>query len=198
MVADVGSAGTNGRALSGDRYGDIEELYRRLSGRLERLVRRDVHAPEPVIEDACQFAWSRLVHHSDRVRRETALAWLAATAVHEAFKLLRRANRELSLDLTLEVAGDSAIHPRAPATEELFEQRERIAGIGRLPQRQQRLLWLQALGLSYAEMAVHEGSSVRTVERQLQRARHRLAGRNDNDNAANRPGPPALCRVDLE
>ena len=55
-----------------------------------------------MIEDACQFAWSRLLHHSDRVHRETALAWLATTAVREAFRLLRRDRRELSLDAELE------------------------------------------------------------------------------------------------
>ena len=69
--------------------GDVGELYGLLSGRLEQLVRLDVRAPDVVIEDACQFAWSRLLHHRHRVYRETVLTWLARTAVHEAFKLLR-------------------------------------------------------------------------------------------------------------
>jgi RNA polymerase sigma factor (sigma-70 family) len=153
---------------------NVEDLYRRFAAPLERLVRRDVHAPEPVIEDACQFAWTRLIHHSGRVRTETALSWLATTAVHEAFKLLRRGVRELSLDAAMEAGGEAIVHPRTPGTDELFEQRERIAGVLRLPERQQRLLWLQALGLSYAELARHEGSTVRTVERQLQRARRHV------------------------
>ena len=46
-----------------------------------------------MIEDACQFAWGRLVVHSRRVRAEAALAWLAATAVHEALQLIRRDRR---------------------------------------------------------------------------------------------------------
>jgi hypothetical protein len=53
--------------------GDVGDLYRALAPRLEQIVRLDVRAPDPVIEDACQFAWSRLVYHSHRVRRETAL-----------------------------------------------------------------------------------------------------------------------------
>src|SRR5256714_15535245 len=92
--------------------GDIGELYGLLARRLERIVRLDVRAPDVVIEDACQFAWSRLVHHRARVRRDGALSWLAKTAVHEAFKLIRRADRELSLDAALETLGDAAV----PAT----------------------------------------------------------------------------------
>lgn len=162
------------------RDGDIAELYRSLSGRVEQIVRRDVKAPDPVIEDACQFAWSRFVHHRDRVRRETALPWLVRTAVHEAFKLIRRDNRELSLDAALETTSGSALDDglplcvRTPAPEELLEHRERLAEIRRLPERQQRLLWLHAAGLSYAEMARYEGYTLRTVERQLLRAKHRL------------------------
>jgi len=68
----------------------VAELYRELSGRLEQIVRFDVRAPESVIEEACQFAWGRLMDHRHRVRRESALSWLARTAVREAFKLRRR------------------------------------------------------------------------------------------------------------
>jgi RNA polymerase sigma factor (sigma-70 family) len=167
--------------------GDIEELYGLFARRLEHIVRLDVRAPEVVIEDACQFAWSRLVHHRHRVHRETVMSWLARTAVHEAFKLLRRDRREVSLEADCEQAAP-ALTPRATlnaamtfssamAPHDLVETRERLSGLRRLPERQQRVLWLHALGLSYAEIAVHEACTVRTVERQLVRARHRL--RND-------------------
>ena len=151
---------------------DVGELYGRLAQRLEQIVRVDVRAPDAVIEDACQFAWSRLLHHRHHVRRETVLTWLIHTAVHEAIKLLRRDRRELSVE------GDwdaYMIRPDlAPAPFELIERRERLGGICRLPERQQRVLWLHVLGLSYAEIAQREGCTVRTVERQLLRARQRL------------------------
>jgi RNA polymerase sigma factor (sigma-70 family) len=149
---------------------DMGDLYRALAGQLERRVRRDVRAPDVVIEDACQFAWTRLVGKSEGVRRETALAWLAKTAVHEAFKLTRRDARELSLDAALHRAGGE---PSCSA-EELFEYSDRLAELRSLPHRQQRLLWLSAAGLSYTEMAIHEGCTRRTVERQLLRAKRRL------------------------
>jgi RNA polymerase sigma factor (sigma-70 family) len=153
--------------------GDVGELYGQLARRLEHIVRLDVRAPDVVIEDACQFAWSRLLDHRHRVHRETVMSWLARTAVHEAFKLVRRDGRELSLDA--DYVDDRPPGPGSPATpHELIECRERLAGVRRLPERQQRVLWLHALGLSYAEIAVEEGCTERTVERQLLRARQRV------------------------
>ncbi len=147
--------------------GDVGELYGQLARRLESIVRLDVRAPDAVIEDACQFAWSRLLHHRHRVHREAAMSWLARTAVHEAFKLLRRGRRDAPLEAAIEQAAPASPH-------ELVERRERLAGIGDLPERQQRVLWLHALGLSYAEIALQEGCTERTVERQLLRARLRV------------------------
>lgn len=147
---------------------------------LEQIVRLDVRAPDVVIEDACQFAWLRLLHHRHRVHRESVLSWLAATAVHEAFKLLRRCGRELSLDVALDEAASGSLAPRpvppcsASTPHELIEDRERLLQVGCLPERQQRLVWLHAFGLTYAEMAEHEGCTLRTVDRQLLRAKHRL------------------------
>ena len=153
---------------------DVAQLYEELAPRLRSIVSRDVTAPPAVIEDACQFAWSRLIDHRERVCMETAPAWLATTAVREAFKLLRRRNREESLDAAVDEVGEASVHPRSTATEDLYEQRQKIAEVRRLPLRQQRLVWLQALGLSYAEMAAHEGATMRTVERQLVSARRQI------------------------
>jgi RNA polymerase sigma factor (sigma-70 family) len=156
------------------RTSDIADLYEQLALRLEQIVRSDVRAPEPVIEDACQFAWSRLVDHAGRVRHETALGWLAKTAVREARRMARREGRELSLDATVEAAGDRVLLSIAPGPDELVERHERLGHIALLPERQQRLLWLHALGLSYVEMAVQTGDTRRTVERQLLRAKRSI------------------------
>jgi RNA polymerase sigma factor (sigma-70 family) len=156
--------------------GDVGQLYGALAGRLEQIVRLDVRAPETVIEDACQVAWCRLLDHSQRVHRETVMAWLARTAVHEAFKLLRRDRRELSLDAAVDDDdGEHSLLAIAPVTpEQLLEHRERIREVGRLSERQQRAVWLHAFGLNYVEIATHEGCTRRTAERQLLRARAAL------------------------
>jgi RNA polymerase sigma factor (sigma-70 family) len=151
---------------------DIARIYRDLSAPLEQVVRRLVGDSDPVVEDACQFAWSRLIRHRARVREETAFGWLAQTAIHEAFKLSRRRARDLSLDYELEQGAD----PVSPEPEpwELLAQRELVAGVRKLAVRSQRFVWLHAIGLSYTEMAAHERCTIRTVDRQLSRARRRL------------------------
>ncbi|HUO70262.1 MAG TPA: sigma-70 family RNA polymerase sigma factor [Solirubrobacteraceae bacterium] len=148
---------------------DVAELYRAQSTRLEQIVRLDVRAPEPVVQDACQVAWSRLLRHAGQVRPDTALAWLATTAVREARRLNRRERRELSLEAEADLCRTAA-----PGPDELAARRERLGLIASLPERQQRLVWLHAFGLSYAEMASSTGCTVRTVERQLLRAKARL------------------------
>jgi RNA polymerase sigma factor (sigma-70 family) len=154
--------------------GDVDELYRLLAPRLRQIVRSHVRASETVIEDACQIAWSRLLRRSDHVCRETVLSWLATTAVREAFKLSRRDRRELSLDAELERAGELPLASGTPGPAEVVELRERLGEVRRLPERQQRLLWMHAAGLTYVEIADRTGDSLRTVERQLLRAKGRL------------------------
>jgi len=154
---------------TGAGVGDVAELYGRMARRLEQIVRGDVRAPDAVIEDACQFAWSRLWHHRDRVHRESVMTWLVRTAVHEAFKLLRRDGRDLSLEAT-----DETLLRLQAAPAELIERRERLAELRGLSERQQRAVWMQALGWNYAEIAGREQCTVRTVERQLLRARQRI------------------------
>lgn len=154
---------------------EVAELFADQASRVRRLVRAGVRAPEPTVEDACQLAWVRLFQRRDRVRRDTATAWLVRTAIREAVKQMHRDGRELSLDALAEEAGDHAA-PSTPALlDELIEQRSRLESIQILPERQQRLVWLQGLGLTYTEMAGQTGATRRTVERQLLRAKRTLA-----------------------
>ncbi len=161
---------------------DVAEAFRLLGPRLEQIVRLNLSASDAVVEEACQAAWGRLLDHHDHVRTDSALSWLATTAVREALKLLRLERRQLSLEEAIERGREGALGlgllPRAaapaPGPEALVERRERLAALSVLPRRQQRLLWLRGLGLSYAEIARHTGDSTRTVERQLLQARRRL------------------------
>jgi RNA polymerase sigma factor (sigma-70 family) len=153
---------------------EVAELFAEQEVRVRRLVRTCVQAPEPLIEDACQVAWIRLLLCRDRVRRETATAWLVKTAVHETFKLMRRSGRELPLDALTEGSGSRPAVSAPELLDELVEQRARLDSIRILPERQQRLIWLHGLGLTYAEMAGQTSTTRRTVERQLLRARRTL------------------------
>jgi RNA polymerase sigma factor (sigma-70 family) len=153
---------------------EIEELYRELARRLEQIVRREVRAPAPLIEDACQFAWWRLVVHAHRVERTVALSWLAKTAVHEALKLIRRAERDLSLQARLEGDGDRPTPSLALGPGEIAEHRAQLELLYTLPVRQRAAVLLQAAGFSYEETADNLGVSLRTVERQIMRGREKL------------------------
>lgn len=151
---------------------DVERAYQALARRLERVVALDVRAPAPVIEDACQVAWARLIDHAGAVSGESALPWLARTAAREACRMLRREQRELSLESDLE--GGDWIVGSGPLPYTRAEQRERLSLLDALPVRQQRLMWLHAVGLSYGEIARVAGCTPRTVERQLLRAKRKI------------------------
>jgi DNA-directed RNA polymerase specialized sigma24 family protein len=106
------------------------------------------------------------------------LGWLATTAVREVFKLSRRQAREPSLEAALEEPdglADAVAWIGCP--ERAVEASERIGALRALPERQQRLLWLQASGLSYGEISGQTGDTIRTVERQLHSARLALKAR---------------------
>ncbi|MBV9819149.1 MAG: sigma-70 family RNA polymerase sigma factor [Solirubrobacterales bacterium] len=170
MVRTAGGGGAAPGTLE-----DVGELYAQHAASVRRRVGAGVRAPDPLIEDACQIAWSRLVHHRTRVHRETATSWLVRTAIHEALRLIRRGGRELSLDELVDGNSEAQGSRTPQLLDELVEQRAVLDAIRILPERQGRLLWLQALGFTYAEIAGETGDTTRTVERQLARGRRRLA-----------------------
>jgi RNA polymerase sigma factor (sigma-70 family) len=153
---------------------EVADLYPVLADRLRRLVRRQVNAPEALIEDACQVAWSRLLRDHARVPRGSALGWLTTTAGREALRSLNRQAREVPLDDPAESEQLATLAARAAGPEQIAEWRDKLAEVRCLPDRQQKLVWLHATGQTYAEIGVGTGDTTRTVERQLLRARQRL------------------------
>src|ERR1700743_1897754 len=154
--------------------GEVAELYASAAGLVRGQVCSEVTAPEAVIDDACQFAWIRLLHHRHRVGRDRAVSWLITRALHEVFKLVRRAGHDLSLEQLLEETGDLRINRTVPAPEEAVGARLRLRALQQPPGRPERLIWLKGLGFDYSEMAAETGTTVRTVERQLMKARRNL------------------------
>jgi RNA polymerase sigma factor (sigma-70 family) len=155
---------------------DFADLYAELAAQLRPIVRSSVRgAPDAVIDDACQIAWSRLLRRWSKVRREAALPWLVRTASRAALRSLRRSSRELSLEALCDAGCEPApvaLYQAAP--DEIAQMRARLDELRGLPERQQQLLWLQGLGLSYREMADYTHATTRTVERQLMRAKRAL------------------------
>lgn len=149
---------------------EVAELYATQAVRVRRLVHLRLTAPDAVVEDACQIAWMRLVRNRTRVRRQSAACWLVRVAAREAVRQMHRGDRDRPLE---ELDDDPNTAP--DLMEELADRHARLGALERLPERQRRLVWLQGLGFSYAEMAGATGDSERTIERQLTRARQMLA-----------------------
>jgi len=152
---------------------DIERLYREHGPRLARILHADARVPEDMAEDACQVAWGRLLARCGSLGPEAVLAWVLTTAIREAGKLAHQQDRACSLEAAVEKNGDGVVASSGRPPHEHVEHLERLRELGQLSPRQQRVLWLQALGFSYAEIARLEGCSLRTAERQLLRAQRK-------------------------
>lgn len=153
---------------------EVAELYARSAGLVRGQLCNEVSAPEAVIDDACQFAWIRLLHHRHRVGRDGVVSWLITTARREVFKLVRRDEHDLSLEELMEETGDLCITRTAPEPDQAVGARLRLELLQELPERQERLMWLRGLGFSYPEMATEAATTVRTVERQLMKAQRKI------------------------
>lgn len=152
-----------------DLRGDETELFRRYHRKLERSVARVVNTTGPIIEDACSFAWLQLIR-TGPARGDTLFAWLRAVACREAIRLDQRFRGSVLMgDDTLDHVVDAGLEPDLA-----IEARDALSAVHDLPPRQRQLVALQAAGFSYEEAAVITGDSIRTVQRQLMRAKRAL------------------------
>jgi RNA polymerase sigma factor (sigma-70 family) len=96
--------------------------------------------------DVSQTVWLRFVEHIDRLREaDRAGAWLATTARHECYRVMRRAGRQV---LTADV-------PEVAAADGAEDRSAVLRALERIPARCQELLRLLAVepALSYDEIA---------------------------------------------
>jgi RNA polymerase sigma factor (sigma-70 family) len=153
------------------------DLYAELQPQLVRILSSNVRAPQWVIDEACQSAWSAfLLSHRGEVEPGAELGWLSTAATRVALRVLRaeRARRRCEgPPLTGGWAELLSVGPEGEP-EHRVELRERLAEVYRLPERQRRLVMLHGFGYEYEEIAAATGETRRTVQRQLARARQRL------------------------
>ena len=147
-------------------------LFARYDRKLRARVRSIVTTSEANVEDACMYAWLALLRHElDEVAEP--YSWLTTIAIREAVKLDRvdRRTRPLPLD----EYGPQARPGEELAAYDLLAHAAAIIQEAGLTARQLQVISLQLWGLSYEQIAVHTGDSRRTVERQILRARAKLA-----------------------
>jgi RNA polymerase sigma factor (sigma-70 family) len=165
-------------ALSGDEAA----LYAQHADRLLRQVRAAVNTSDAIVEDACATAWAILLRRQPD-RTPTLGAWLRIVAIREAIRMDRRARSAVSIDVlaatTTHADGDTPgvsreMLPPTHSDDTVIVAREALRELAQLPPRQRRLFALHVAGYSYEEIAQLTGDSLRTVDRQLRRARQRV------------------------
>lgn len=158
--------------------GDEAELYRVHHDRLVRAVAGAVTAPQALIEDACQQAWSILMRRQPD-RGLTLFAWLRTVAVHEAYRLSREERRDARLE---DLAGDGeweaweALLGSSGSLDDAIEARRALATLAALPATQRQDLTLRVAGFRYDEIAELGGRprSTNNVNKHLVKARARI------------------------
>jgi DNA-directed RNA polymerase specialized sigma24 family protein len=154
--------------------GDEDELYRRHHRDLHRAVAHAVHAPQELIEDACQTAWAILL----RVQpdRDAIFAWLRVVAIHEAYRLSAIDRRDARLEPLRPEDSDRhepATDPRS--LDDAVEALEALRVLASLPERQRDDLALKIGGYSYVEIrALTPGRTATNVNKTLVKARTRI------------------------
>lgn len=161
------------------RNEQLTHLFSTLQPALLACVARampDTHMA--AIEDACGFAWAELVRSPSAPVHDSgqALAWLSTVAIRQAIRAARRDRSHATLT-------DHAqqVIPADVNVEDVVFGRARLRALRHLPERQRRLLLLHAAGYTYADLAAMTGSTCRTIDRQLTRARRGREPRTGDD-----------------
>lgn len=161
--------------------GDEAVLYAQHADALLRSVGRAVNTSDAVIEDACATAW--MIFLRRQPDREFTFGWLRTTAIREAIRADQRARALASLDAdcpppmtgTPTARYESLIDQLdAGDDEQRILAREALRRVAALPPRQRAMFAHHVAGHDYDEIAALTGDSLRTVDRQLRRAREAI------------------------
>ena len=162
---------------------DIDRLYRRHHGDLERAVAAAVRAPRELIEDACQNAWTIMLR--SRPRRATWFAWLKVVAIRQAWEQCARLRNEKPAGAFIsphasEVGPGEYPDPPADAVDvpdqvaERIQHATRLADLATIKPKDRRSLYLRGLGYRYSEIMEITGASYTAVNRRITEGRRAL------------------------
>lgn len=153
----------------------IEALYAAKSAELLHAVRRAVRLPDDLVEDACSYAWSQLVGNERIAAETTTFGWLYVVAIRQGYVISGRLRREPAVGMPSELPQRALATPDSwSAVERHLELEAHRHLLAQIPERKRRLVLLHAAGFSYEEIARMTGDTLRTVERQLLRAKRAL------------------------
>jgi DNA-directed RNA polymerase specialized sigma24 family protein len=147
--------------------GDEHDLYADQHVRLRAVVARAANTCDANIDDACSFAWLRLV--TRQPRRATVFGWLAKVAIREAWRL-DRAHSGAGADVESPEIADEA----DPVSDRIALE-ETLEGLAAIHPRKRSMLVMHAIGLTHAEIAAQHGISPARARELVYRARLQLA-----------------------
>lgn len=148
------------------------QIYRRHRGSAEAVCRRHLHPAD--VEDAVQETMLRALEGLMRFNGDYALrAWINRIAANVCLDVLRKRRRRTTAQRLELVTGEGAVAADpSEAVESLMEAEEVGAAFARLPDRQQRALFLRGVeGQSHVEIAAALGVSAAQVKAIIHRAR---------------------------
>jgi RNA polymerase sigma factor (sigma-70 family) len=149
-------------------------------------------------DDACAFAWCRLVDRIDIQidDRERYVGWVYTVARNEHLALIRRDHGHFSLDSWAVESRDAPLEqlPGLGEPHVIAEQREQLALLDEVPPERREALLLQAAGHSYAEIGDLMGLTPRQVTRYLSEGTRRVREL-DRERSRVPRGPPDSERL---
>lgn len=151
------------------QQGDEHDLFVRYADRLRKYVSRVVRTTPEIVDDACAFAWMKLV--TNQPQRETVFPWLCAVARHKALDLHDMTRRMVGVDPTLLAETYAAGQDRVETKQSMLELEERLSGLN---ERQRTMVFLHAAGWRYEEIAEEYGVSRSRVNAVLADAREKF------------------------
>ncbi len=150
----------------------VSALFQEHQPRLKRQLSNIVRTSAANIDDACAYAWMQLLRHPPQ--SDSTYSWLLTVAVRYAIKLDREGRRELGPEPAEAADTDPVdLHDAVLQHEQTLDAAATIQR-AHLTARELRILSLHVAGYSYDEISAVTTDSLRTVERQLLRARRKL------------------------
>lgn len=154
-------------------HGDEAVLFQQHHRDLHRAIARRVNGSTQLVEDACQFAWMRLI--DSQPDRDKVFGWLYVVALHEAYRLSGVERRDAHLDCLPSRDGDWTTLMNDPRTIDLvLEAREALRAVAALPEHQRKDFARHVGGYSYREIATATRRTYTNVDKTLDRARSQV------------------------
>lgn len=154
--------------------GDEADLYAQHHRALRCAVASRVRMSGDLVEEACQQAWLILLRCQPD-RGPTLFAWLVTVAVHEGYRLSAIDRRDVSLDASTGsdeqgIPSRGGRQPVGDSVDASLEARRALRALAALRGRGRRYTALRVAGLSYREIAAHEGVTYTNVNKHLTKA----------------------------